>query len=162
MSFAFFWKPDGPYGFLSNWSAHGIRDEGLRFKTMEHYMMYSKAILMDDSDTASRILSAKTPYAAKKLGREVRNFNEDKWRLQRESIVHKGLTMKVDQHPDVKRQLIGTFGKVLAEASPYDTTWGIGLAASDERANNQEHWRGENLLGKIWMQVREKLLLSEC
>jgi len=157
-SLVLFWKPEGVYGCLSNWSPHSVLDGKLKFKTMEHYMMYHKAILMGDNETASRIMEVKTPQGAKKLGREVRNFNEGRWQAARESVVRKGLMLKATQHSDVKDRLLSTSGKVLAEASPYDRVWGIGLSMTDARSRSQDQWRGENLLGKLWMQVREMLL----
>jgi hypothetical protein len=36
--------------------------------------------------------------------------------------------------------------------------WGIGLAATDPRAENPSLWRGQNLLGKIFTALRDELL----
>ena len=41
-----------------------------------------------------------------------------------------------------------------AEASPVDRIWGIGIDADSARAG--EPWRGENVLGKALMKVREE------
>ena len=50
-----------------------------------------------------------------------------------------------------------TGSRVLAEASPRDRVWGIGLAAGDERAWSPECWQGLNLLGFALMEVRHEL-----
>lgn len=50
-----------------------------------------------------------------------------------------------------------TGDKILAEASPYDTIWGIGLEASHPDVTCPEKWKGKNLLGKNLMQVRTEL-----
>lgn len=42
----------------------------------------------------------------------------------------------------------------LVEASPYDRIWGIGLKATDEKAQNPASWQGQNLLGFALMDVR--------
>ncbi|MBQ7595228.1 MAG: DUF1768 domain-containing protein [Eubacterium sp.] len=42
----------------------------------------------------------------------------------------------------------------MAEASPYDKVWGIGLSANDAYNTPQINWRGENLLGKALIEVR--------
>lgn len=47
------------------------------------------------------------------------------------------------------------------EASPKDTIWGIGLSEKDRRAWNRETWRGQNFLGEILTNVRDKLLELE-
>ena len=151
----FFWKPSDSHGFLSNWSPHKIVENGIEFSTMEHYMMYHKAVLMGDKDTARRILKAKTPTEAKGLGRIVRGFSEEKWVERRETVVFNGLLLKIRQHPGVKRQLLETGESLLAEASPYDRIWGIGMKGDHPRAQNPDMWQGANLLGKAWMRVRE-------
>jgi len=57
--------------------------------------------------------------------------------------------------------LLATGNTILAEASPYDCKWGIGLSADDPRARNPAEWRGGNLLGEVLMEVREELLKSD-
>lgn len=47
--------------------------------------------------------------------------------------------------------------QILAEASPYDKVWGIGLSADDPRALVQRKWQGENKLGEALMDVRRQL-----
>ncbi|HIR94499.1 MAG TPA: DUF1768 domain-containing protein [Candidatus Coprenecus stercorigallinarum] len=47
--------------------------------------------------------------------------------------------------------------KILVEASPYDTVWGIGMKEDDPDCRNPRLWKGENLLGFALMDVREKL-----
>ena len=71
------------------------------------------------------------------------------------------LWLKASQHADVKRQLLATEGKIIAEASPYDAIWGIGLSSQDKKALDVKNWVGKNLLGKTWMKVREILLHNE-
>ncbi len=47
--------------------------------------------------------------------------------------------------------------KILVEASPYDTIWGIGMDANNLDRFDTSKWKGTNLLGKALMEVREKL-----
>lgn len=65
---------------------------------------------------------------------------------------------KFGQHPDLKRFLINTNDRILVEASPVDTIWGIGLAAGDEKAKNPNQWNGLNLLGFALMETRDNFL----
>jgi predicted NAD-dependent protein-ADP-ribosyltransferase YbiA (DUF1768 family) len=46
---------------------------------------------------------------------------------------------------------------VLVEVSPRDRVWGIGLAATSERAEDPRQWRGLNLLGFALMSARAAL-----
>ncbi|MGI5126851.1 NADAR domain-containing protein [Pseudonocardia sp. CA-107938] len=64
---------------------------------------------------------------------------------------------KFGAHPDLGAYLRGTRARVLVEASPVDAIWGIGCAASDERAARAATWRGLNLLGFALMDVRDAL-----
>ena len=47
---------------------------------------------------------------------------------------------------------------MLAEASPCDTKWGIGLARDDPSAKQRHLWRGTNYLGEILTQVRDEMI----
>lgn len=58
--------------------------------------------------------------------------------------------------PELRQILLGTGDRIIVEASPYDRIWGVGLSENDDDlyAGN---WKGQNLLGKALMEVREKL-----
>ena len=43
------------------------------------------------------------------------------------------------------------------EANFRDTRWGIGLSADNDRVLDESQWQGENLLGKVLMEVRKEL-----
>ena len=45
----------------------------------------------------------------------------------------------------------------MAECSPYDKKWGIGIDIGNPDRLNIAKWKGQNLLGKILMDVREEL-----
>lgn len=48
--------------------------------------------------------------------------------------------------------------QVLAEASPLDPVWGIGLRADSPAAKTPASWRGQNLLGQALQQVRARMI----
>jgi ribA/ribD-fused uncharacterized protein len=87
----------------------------------------------------------------------VRGFDEQRWAQQRFEVVVTGNLAKFSQHRDLRQFLLGTGGQVLAEASPRDRVWGIGLAADDPRAASPRTWPGLNLLGFALMEVRREL-----
>jgi ribA/ribD-fused uncharacterized protein len=142
---------------FSQWFAAGFTLDGVRYPTAEHYMMAEKARLFSDDATLAKILDAPHPGAAKQLGRDVRTFDEARWRRARYEIVVKGNAAKFSQNEPLKSFLLNTGHRVLVEASPVDRTWGIGLAADDPRALHPEQWRGLNLLGFALMDVRDAL-----
>lgn len=68
-----------------------------------------------------------------------------------------GSLHKFQQNKPLGDFLLSTGDRVLVEASPVDTVWGIGLNADDDGARNPALWRGENLLGFALMVARDKL-----
>ena len=112
---------------------------------------------MGDEDTRNRILASTDPKEIKALGREVRNFDEYKWQKHRMEIVITGNLHKFMDNEELKVFLLATRNKILVEASPYDTVWGIGMKEDDPDCRNPRLWKGENLLGFALMDVREKL-----
>lgn len=65
------------------------------------------------------------------------------------------------QNPDLENQLIATHPKIMAESSPRDCLWGIGLGANNVRAWNVKTWRGTNLLGYALMEVRKHIMKTK-
>ncbi|MFJ6214657.1 NADAR family protein [Streptomyces sp. NPDC092296] len=146
----------GP-GCLSQWWPSAFTVDGVEYATAEHWMMAGKARLFGDEEALGRILAARTPAEAKKLGRLVRGFREEEWEQRRFELVVAGSTAKFGQDPALTAYLLGTRQRVLVEASPQDRVWGIGLAADDERAADPARWRGLNLLGFALMAARSRL-----
>ena len=64
---------------LSQWWASPFEVDGVRYATAEHWMMAGKARLFGDDGAADRIVEAFYPDCAKRLGREVRGFDQDRW-----------------------------------------------------------------------------------
>ena len=143
-------------GSLSQWWPSAFVVEGQTYRTAEHWMMAGKARLFGDQEIVPRILAARTPAEAKKLGRLVRGFDDQAWEAARFELVVAGNTAKFGQDEALRGYLLGTGRRVLVEASPLDRIWGIGLAADDERAADPARWRGLNLLGFALMAARER------
>jgi ribA/ribD-fused uncharacterized protein len=160
----FFWGhtplPGGEIGkpCLSQWWPSPFEVDGVRYPTAEHFMMAEKAWLFGDEETRARVIAAAHPADAKKLGREVRGFDEARWEAARFDLVMRGNLAKFGQNAPLREFLLGTGERVLVEASPVDRIWGIGLAADDPAAEDPNRWRGLNLLGFALMAVRRSLL----
>lgn len=143
---------------LSQWYKCSFTVDNITYNTAEQYMMSKKAILFNDILTFERIMNANHPNEFKKLGREVKNFDIDVWESNRYNIVVDGNLAKFSQNERLKYFLLSTKNRVLVEASPYDTIWGIGLTADTPNIENPHTWKGLNLLGFALMQVRDTLL----
>jgi ribA/ribD-fused uncharacterized protein len=151
-----------PEARLQNWypaSFTDPKDTSTRFQTMEHYIMWRKAICFNDQETAEKILVAATPSEAQALGRQVKNFDGAKWRKTVPDVAEEGTWLKFSQIAECREALLATGDRVLAESNPADRNWGIGFRG-DEAAENESEW-GTNLLGKAQMKVRERLMKQE-
>lgn len=163
LKFLFFWghrpSPDGKLSascFSQWWPARFVVD-GVPYASAEHYMMAEKARLFGDEEIRTKILSSPSPGAAKALGRRVRNFDGETWSAHRFEFVVTGNVAKFGQDRALRDYLLATKNRILVEASPRDRIWGIGLAASNERAKNPLEWQGLNLLGFALMAARNQL-----
>ena len=163
VKFLFFWghtpKREGAVdaSCLSQWFPRAFVVDGVRYATAEHFMMASKAKLFADEEAFARILRAPSPADAKAVGRSVRNYDDDAWARARFDAVVRGNVAKFGQHADLRAFLVATVDRVLVEASPRDTIWGIGLGASNPDARDPNQWRGLNLLGFALMEARSTL-----
>lgn len=162
LKYVFFWGHQSSQHSItsacfSQWYGAPFVVDGDRYRTAEHFMMAAKARLFGDNAAHAKVLAAPTAGAAKAIGREVKGFNEQTWVTHRYEIVVSANQAKFSQNADLKAFLLGTGQRVLAEASPVDRIWGIGLAANDDRATNPKRWRGLNLLGFALMDVRARL-----
>lgn len=167
VKYLFFWghapSKDGlvTKSCFSQWWQSAFVVDGVKYATAEHWMMAKKAELFGDKEILEKILIAKSPAEAKKLGRNVKNFDPKIWGDNSFDIVCEGNYHKFSQHPDLKEFLLNTKGKVLVEASPVDNIWGIGMAQDNEHAENPRLWKGKNLLGFALMEVRDRLMEDE-
>jgi len=152
--FTFFFTEKSPF---SQWFACSFTSDGVTFNCAEQFMMHGKALLFGDLEIAQQILAAAHPKQHKELGRNVKSFNDEIWKTRRLEIVKAGNRAKFIQNEELRALLLATKGTQLVEASPYDRIWGIGLAATDPRAQDPKTWCGQNLLGKILTELRDEL-----
>lgn len=149
-----FWREADPLGCCSNWHPTGFDFRGIHYATGEHWMMWQKARLMGDAKKESQILAASTPRRAKELGGEVKPYDGALWDAVREQMVYYGVREKFMANEPERNLLLSTGSALLAEASPYDKVWGVGMTADDPRFANPAKWEGENLLGRACMRGR--------
>ena len=143
-----------------HWGAQWLKCEfvvdGITFNCAEQFMMYQKAKLFNDRRTAEHILTLTEPKLMKASGRKVTPFDENKWNEHSMRIVTEGNLAKFSQNPSLKAALLATAEKVIVEASPLDTIWGIGVGV-EKAVASRENWRGQNKLGQCLMAVRTQL-----
>lgn len=132
--------------------------------------MWHKARMVNDTATAAQIMATTSPRKQKQLGREVVGFDPAAWDKIKMEVVEQGnylkftqatnaVSMKMDDVGDpvaLRDLLLATGESELAEASKFDTIWGIGFDAQQAHSIPRNKW-GQNLLGEALMNVRERL-----
>jgi len=150
--YVFFWN-----GIYSQWAYSPFFVDGNLYNTAEKYMMHQKALFFGDEEVAAKIMATDKPDEQKALGRQVKDFNADRWARVCLGIVYKGNLAKFTQNEEMKKELMETGDRILVEASPYDQIWGIGMGENEEGIEDPMNWKGQNLLGWAIMMVRQHL-----
>ena len=131
----------GEYEFLSNFYPTPIYDnDGKEYPTVEHYFQAMKTFNLQKREL---IRLAESPGKAKRIGRLVQ-LRED-WEDRKLDIMEKALIQKF-QIPELREKLLATGDEELVEGNFWnDTYWGVCKE------------NGENHLGKLFMNIREKI-----
>lgn len=108
--------------FYSQWHILDFKDDkGNTFNCAEQAMMYEKAMLFGDTETAAKIMAETYPGEQKNLGREVKGYVDSEWAAVRLEVVTKINYFKFSQHPKIKNVLcVKHKDKILVEASAID------------------------------------------
>jgi ribA/ribD-fused uncharacterized protein len=153
-------------GFLSQWYSCEFKElnnaDSPLFNSAEQYMMYQKAMLFNDINTAKSILKTDRQHAIKSLGRKVANFDQETWDENKYNIAYNGNYSKFYANHALLVKLIGSPKDTIhfVEASPTDSIWGIGISARDNLLwykYETGQW-GQNILGRVLSEVRNDLI----
>jgi N-glycosidase YbiA len=142
-----FYSPRKDYGFFSNFSKHPIFLKGRVWATTEHYFQAQKYV---GTLHYLKIAKADTPRQAATLGRDRSLPLREDWEEVKDSIMKECVFAKVLIYPGIKQALMNTGDEDIIEDSPIDYYWGCGKDGS-----------GKNMLGKIFMEIREELRNKE-
>ena len=138
-----FYSVTDEYGELSNFAPFPISIHGARWATVEHYFQAQKLVDAKDRQDARR---AKTPMIAARIGRDRSRKIRRDWESVQVSIMREAVEAKFRQYADLRALLLATGDSRLVEHTENDSYWGDGGDGS-----------GQNMLGRILMDVRAKL-----
>lgn len=128
-----------------------------KFTSMEQFLAHSRARFADDQQLMDKVLQSPNPADAKKILNLLREApGQPAWEVERHDILHAGLLAKFRQNTDLKEYLISSKERQLGEASR-NMFWGIGMTLADRDRFNVALWKGDNLLGRTLMEVRQIL-----
>lgn len=148
----FFYEQD--FYVLSNFSAFNLHWKGRTFSTSEHAYHWEKFDQVPDAwncagSIARQILEASSAHEAFKIAEVNKHRRRPDWDDVKVDIMRGILRAKVQQHEYVRRKLLATGARELIEDSWRDDFWGWGP--------NRD---GQNMLGKLWMEVRNELRVA--
>ena len=138
---------------FSNFHPVSFEYKGHIFDNSEQAFMWKKAMYFKDFEIAKKILNETNPQKAKSLGRKVKNYN-DSWDDVREQIMYE-VNLSKYKTKYLQNILLSTSPLIIVEASPVDKIWGVGLSKEDPLILDESNWKGQNLLGKVLMKVRD-------
>ncbi len=136
---------------LSNFSSFNLRWKGHTFPTSEHAYHWEKFAGYGDAtnaagDIATQVLNAPSAHEAFKLAEACKARRKPTWDAIKVDVMREILRAKVRQHEYVRRKLLATGDRELVENSWRDDFWGWGPSQD-----------GQNMLGKLWMEIRAEL-----
>lgn len=143
-----------PYGWLGNMSPFPINFAGKEWCTTEALF---QAMRFNDPEIQEEIRSQKSPMAAKLVAKgKVEKMVVKQLSEQDLDNMMTCIKLKVEQHPELKQQLLETGNARIIEdvtnrgRKGSNLFWGALL-------NENGEWEGTNALGELWMILREEL-----
>lgn len=134
---------ESPYGCFSNFAPYPFELDGKRWPTSEHYFQAQK---FAGTPHEKEVRQARGPMRAAEMGRERNRPLRPDWERVKDDVMRRAVLRKFEMHDDIRALLLATGDQEIVENAPRDYYWGCGADGS-----------GKNMLGKILMEVREKL-----
>lgn len=131
---------------LSNFSKHPVTIDGDTYSTSEHFYQAAK-FFGTDPEWAVQVAAAPSPRKSRDMGNDRSHPIHPKWASgESVKVMLRVLLEKARQHPEVLAALKATGNELIAERADWDSYWGDGPDGN-----------GKNMLGKLWMIVRDVL-----
>jgi len=138
------------YIYFSPYTAHAIELEGVIYPTVEHAYQCQRYV---DNKIIEEIRVARSPIKAWQISTKYKHlqipeFKEAEHKLK---VMKMLMKLKAEQHEEVMKALKDTSDlqiiKRIVTYPPSDGFWDIG-----------EDGKGQNHIGKIWMELRDEFL----
>lgn len=142
-----FYLTRDPFGEFSNFAVFPIRLKDQEWPTAEHYFQAQK---FADTPHEEAVRLASSPMAAAKMGRDRSRPLRTDWESVKDQIMREAVLAKFEQHPKLRGLLLSTGNAEIVEHTKNDSYWGDGGDGS-----------GQNMLGRILMEVRDLLRTSQ-
>lgn len=125
---------------LSNFSAHRVEYMGETFATSEHAYQTLK---FSDPALRAKIKNAPSAFLAREFGQTEHGRTQN---FDKINVIKDIMRAKLQQHEDVRKALESTGDAAILKDHPDDDGfWGTGADG-----------KGKNVMGTIWMELREE------
>ena len=141
---------------FSNFYPSKFNVASVEYAHNEMYYQLKKAEHFGDDETAKRILRSQDPYDCYRAGCRVKGFDLAEWEKVESDVMLHGAQAKFQQNQDLRKMLLDTDTKELAESCK-DETWGTGIPLGAGGAFDKKSWTGQNKLGVVLMLVRDRV-----
>ena len=135
----FYLKRD-PYGCFCNFAPYPVEIDGRIWKTTEHYYHAQRFAGTEYEEVIREI---KTPFQAKEVAKSGIYQRRSDWFDVKFDIMLKAVTVKFNQHRELREILVSTGNAILKEHTELDHYWADGGDGS-----------GKSRLGEALMKVR--------
>ena len=142
---------------LSNFFQCEFTHEDHQYSSVEQYLSYRKAILFDERGLADQCLQTNDPKTQKHKVSKLKKYNFEAWNKHAAEILQPVLMSKFSQNEHLTASLLATGSTEIAEASAYDSLFGIGLSLNSPDAVVKAKWKGSNIQGAALTQVRDSI-----
>ena len=148
MTIRFYRTSETPYGCFSNFSAHPLMLDGVRWPTSEHYFQAQK---FADTLYVEDIRKEASPAIAARMGRSRTHPIRADWEQVKDDAMRRAVYAKFAQHANIRAVLFSTGDEEIIEDAPNDYYWGCGASGT-----------GKNMLGIILMETRAALRTEDA
>ena len=138
-----FYKVEDEFGCFSNFAHYSFEANGKTWMTSEHYFQAQK---FEGTEYEEIIRRLDNPMKAAKMGRNRSLPLRKNWEEIKDEVMRGAVFEKFVQNVEIKSILLSTGDQEIIENTTSDYYWGCGKKGD-----------GKNMLGKILMEVRERL-----
>lgn len=131
------------FGEFSNFASFPIELDGKTWPTSEHYFQAQKFVGTEHEEAVRLEVS---PMQAARMGRDRNRPLRPDWDTVKDDIMRSAVRAKFAQHPQLQALLLSTGDAMIVEHTKNDAYWGDGGDGT-----------GQNMLGKILVEIREHL-----
>jgi ribA/ribD-fused uncharacterized protein len=144
------------YGFMAmDWPVQ-ITIRSATYHCAKQALAAELAKTFKDDEKFREIMSAETP-AEVSFDMEDVKASEQEWAEATKRILYDVQSAKFRQYPELQERLLATQNATIGAYQPNDTILGIGISLDHLHAKNPIHWKGQNLLGTVLMEIRSTL-----